>query len=384
MGHLKQMVTSRPGRNFTPMGGRNPSSGSTQAKQGQSGPSQKSQGEQQVRGGRLVSVASEGTQETKTPTLKLAVLKPGSEGANKPGSEGAREPKLSIFEKIFMAHFEGELPLGERLPPGVLKFIMKSEKGWTLFFQKFAPFMLQKNGNLAQVASFIFRGMMQSEGGKGVAYLIVDLMFQNGKVEKFVRLQMQGNEAMLQLLQQASPGKGFDRATLAKLLGQDQQFAYMALSHKVVNTKAMNANASEIAKAYQTPEAMAQAALREGMRDVSKGIALAARTEQAVAERLDINLKGLRGLDPSKEDSGKEGAAGLAGGLFGKKRKEGLFGGMFGGANGNPYGFVPWFQQFFYFRKQTGKPRWWVPLLYFTTVSAAGLFGFYVYKFLLQ
>ncbi len=327
-------------------------------------------GTQIVRGGRLVATTTEAS-----PVQSQRTEVEGHE--------------LSLFEKIFLARFGAGLPFGEELLPGMLKFLSKTEKIWLQFFQKFLPFTFEKQVNPAEIASVIFRGLLQGKNagpkGETIAYLIADLKMLSGKMEKFVRVRIQGDEAVLRSLQETAPGKILDPATVAEWIGKEPP-VFLALSYKVVNPEALKNNPSELALAYQTPEAMVEAGIREGTRNVTQGIALSARTEQAMAERLDINLAALRGLDRSS----KEGEAktvpppsGFAG-LFWKKKKRGAFGSMFEGGEGSPPTFVPWYQWMLRTQKVKGKPRWWVPLLYFTAVSVGGLFLVYVLKFLLQ
>jgi hypothetical protein len=296
-------------------------------------------------------------------------------GASPPEAAAAAKvaEALTLFEKIFLARFEGGLPLGEKLDPGQFKFLPKTDEEWAAFFQKFLPFALQKTVNVADLEALIFRGLLKN-------IMISDLKFLDGKTDKFARLEIHGTE-ILKRLASMMPGELLARALVAEWMG-GPEFAYLALSHKVVNPEAMEKGASPIAEAYQSPGEMKEAAIREGAREATRGIALDARTEQLIVERLD--LKSVRGETALDSRSGKveKGDEGL-GGLFFKKRRRGLFGGWEAGGEAGP-AFVPWYQLIFRPKKYKGKPRWWVPLIYFVTVSALGLSAFYVFKFLLQ
>ena len=275
--------------------------------------------------------------------FKLGVMKGQHQQA-----EGG--PELALFEKIFMAHFEGGIPIGEELEKGRFNFLAKSEKGWVEFFQKFVAFTMERKGNLNNVQALVVRGILKP-------MLVSDLKFTDGKTDKFVRLLIQNPQVMAKIASMA-PGEVISHDLLmqwAEAFG-GLEFAYQALSHRVVNPEAVKDSQSPVAEAYQTPEQMKGAAIREGVRDDTQGIALSARTEQAVAERLNFNL-GLIRRDV---------------GLFLKKKK-----GEFSG--GEPV-FVPWYQHITRPQRFKGKVRWWVPLLYFAGVSAA-IFGLiYVFR----
>lgn len=296
---------------------------------------------------------------------------------------------LSLFEKIFMAHFEGGIPVGERLENGQFRFLAKSEKGWVEFFQKFLAFTMDRKGNLNNVQALVVRGLLKT-------VLVSDLKFADGKTDKFVRLLIHNPEVMQKIASMA-PGEVISHDLLmqwAEAFG-GPEFIYQALSHRVVNPEAAGgalaaqASQSQIAQAYRTPEEMKAAAIREGVRDATQGIALSARTEQAVAERLDIRLDRLaasRGTalagarEGSQDPDAMKGAAAQLGGLFLKKRKRGMFDWL----NGDPTGggvFVPWYQHIFRTQKVKGKPRWWVPLVYFVAVSAACFGLLYLFRY---
>ena len=311
--------------------------------------------------------------------VREAVLKAGKAGAKGEAPEAKKEG-LTLLEKIFLAHFEEGAPLGEILAQGKFKFLPKPEKSWKEFFQRFLPFTLEKKANVSDLEAIIYRGLLQNT-------LISDLKFLSGKTDKFTRLQIQGSQ-ILQKLASLMPGDVVAQALIAELaeLIGGPEFAYLALSHKVVNPEMVDKGQSPIAEAYQSPEQMKQAAIKEGVREASQGIALDARTEQLIAERLDLDLKAVRGdttIDASKKEAVPGGVGEKLGGLLFKKRRKGLFGGWETGGDAGPV-FVPWYQLIFRPKKYKGKPRWWVPLIYFVTASSLALAAFYVFKFLLQ
>jgi hypothetical protein len=62
-------------------------------------------------------------------------------------------------------------------------------------------------------------------------------------------------------------------AQIAEKLG-GEEFSYLSLSHKVVNPEMGSTTKNPLAEAYKSPEQMKEAAIREGTREVSQGIAL--------------------------------------------------------------------------------------------------------------
>ncbi len=296
------------------------------------------------------------------------------------GGKGGEE--LTLFEKVFLARFGEAVILGEKLEKGQFRFLVKTEKAWGEFFQRFLAFTEQKTAKTAEVESLVYRGLLNSS-------LISDLKFLSGRIEKFARLQIQSSQ-VLQKLASLVPGDVVAQAMLASFLG-GPEFAYLALSHRIVNPEAAREGEGTLVEAYKSPEQMKGEAIREGVRDVRQGIALSARTEQLIAKQLDLDVRPAR-LDVTSDrktgpapvgEGTKEGFA--ASGIFGKRRKKGgLFGGLFeqGGETGS--GFVPWYQLLFRPKKITGKVRWWVPLLYVAATSAAVFFAFYVFRYLMQ
>ncbi len=356
--------------------------------------------DQKIDAGRVLRTAAEGVlprerlDRYSTPKLVLDVLRHLKAALSlkvDPRTELAEKKELSLFEKVFLARFDGKLEIGEKLEQGTFKFLGKTEKAWAEFFQKFLPFTLQKKGKVTELEGLVFRGLLKPAGEKkdGEKGMVVsDLLFVNGKSDKFARLEIQ-SRPLLEKLASLMPGDLLAQAIVAEWIG-GPEFAYLALSHKIVQPEVEKGTQNPLVESYRTPEQMKEAAIREGVREISQGIALSARTEQLIAERLDIDLKPPRGegaLDLRTREVEQRGESGIRFGaiFFGKKRKKGLFGGMFEeGAGSTEPVFVPWYQQIFRPRKLSGKPKWYVPLIYFVSASAAVLFTFYVFRFLLQ
>lgn len=278
------------------------------------------------------------------------------------------------FERLLLDRLEGRTEPAQRLEAGQSKFLEKTEKAWIEFFQKFVAFTLTKTAQIGDLEAMIYRGLMKGAGEEPKGTLVSDLKFTDGKTDKFARLEVQGS-TILEQLASRMPGDLLARALVAEWIG-GPEFAYLALSHKVVNPDWKRGEKEGLlASAYRSPDETKGEKIREGSSQVSQGIALDARTEQLIAERLELNL----GADLRTAGSGR-----IGGLLTGGKRRKGLFGGMFGESYDAGPVFVPWYQQVFHPRKFRGKVKWYVPLLYFVAVSAAGLFALYLFKFLMQ
>lgn len=398
---MGSLITLRPGR-LAEMGamreGAGSPSGSTEGARRDT-----PEGMHVMRHGRMILVGEgasadearrgEGASEARRASDTVGRLSTQSHGTITISTE-----ELNLFEKIFLAHFQGNIPLGDALAKGQFKFLPKSEQAWMEFFKTFLAFTMLKEGNVGDVQSLIFRGLMTPQGtltpeaktllAQAKAVLVSDLKFENGATDKFARLAVM-SEPMLHALSKMAPGDVMSHELLAQLASQmpsaaGEGFSYLSLSHKVVNPDMIQAAPSAIAEAYQSPEKMKEKAIREGVREVTSGIALSAKTEQMIAERLDINLRPTQAdvIAPGRPGAEKAGVASTGlGGLFGKKKKKGGFWGA--GAeegDGSPI-FVPWYQHVFGRQKFKGKPRWWVPLLYFVATSAAAFGLIYVFRY---
>lgn len=347
-----------------------------------------------IRDGRMIALPSRGTEEASRAGAAHPAQAAQNAAQLREVLSSLTKEELSLFEKMFMAHFEGGIPIGEKLAAGQFKFLSKSEKAWVEFFQKFLPFTLEKNVKTGDIEMLVFRGLFkdtpQQQAAKGekapVIFLVSDMKFLDGKTDKFARLQIPGQE-LLKTMSEQQPGKVLGKEMLARIaegLG-GEEFSYLSLSHRIVNPDMVDKTKNPIAEAYRTPEQMKDAAIREGTRDVRQGIALAARTEQLIAEKLDINLKAqTRGDLGAVERRGGEGQGmpGVdLGGLFlGKKKKKGMGTGAGYDEAGGQSPYVPWWLAPMQPKKFKGKPRWWVPFLYFLGASALALAAVYVVR----
>ncbi|MBI2082768.1 MAG: hypothetical protein HYT76_04280 [Deltaproteobacteria bacterium] len=316
------------------------------------------------------------------------------------------EKALVAFLKVFYSWFakgEGEAKKQEfALPPGQERYAKKEEKAWVDFGKRFLPFVMGKKTDWKNVEKAVYRGMVQNppeflvsrssqreRAEKVLAILFSDLKFMNGKSEKFAQLLVTNPlqySQMLQRLSSLQPGDPLAKAVLAEWFG-GSELSFLVLSHRVVQP--------DLAKAFKSAlTESVEARSVEGLYqpEVTKGIALSARTEEIVARELDLKLRPTaqegvtdegRGVLGSGQTPsvGEEAAKTIFG--FRKKRKRG---GM-GGADIDEIlipGFVPWYELVFKPRKWKGRPRWWVPLLYLIAASTIGLGSVYVFKFLLQ
>lgn len=297
--------------------------------------------------------------------------------------KGAPAEDLTLFEKIVLARFEEGMVLGEKLEKGEARFLKKTEQGWTEFFQRFLPFTLERRAHVADLKSLIYRGLLKEAGQRPEqGTLVSDLKFLSGKLDKFARLQVQGSR-ILEEISRKMPGDELAQAMIAELAG-GTELVYKALSHRIVNPEAARDLAGAAAASYKSPEKEKEAAIREGTRDESLGIALSARTEQLIAERLDLNLRPVRAeTDRDTRSRGAEERGGTVLGVPSGKKKRGFFSGLFDEGEASGGVFVPWYEQVLRPRKFPGKVRWWVLLIYFTALATAGLAAVYVVKFLL-
>ncbi len=307
---------------------------------------------------------------------ELAARQTKQQGGVQQKAGQQEKAELTAFEKVFVAHFDGGEKLGQALPQGKFRFLGKTENEWKGFFQRFLPFTASKKVPASELEAMIYRGVLNED-----ALLISDLKFVNGKTDKFARLEIQGSE-LLQTLSQTLPGDVLAQAVIAEIVG-GPELAYLTLSHRVVNPEAVKGNS--IAEAYQSPKERKSQLIREGTKQTTQGMALSAKTEQLMAERLDIKLT----RPESRQDSPALAGSTITQRAKGKRRG---FLGLFSWGSedvkdtsidkGSYFGFNLPAQ----LKRQRfpGKVKWFVPLLYFVGFSAAALFAFYIFKFLLQ
>jgi hypothetical protein len=354
-----------------------------------------------IRDGRMIALPGRGEEASRsagTSESARTVLHHAEAAAHLKAALGGALSKeeMNLFERLFMAHFEGGIPIGEKLEAGQFKFLAKSEKAWMEFFKKFAPFTFEKKANLGDVQLLVFRGLVKDmpKGAQGEAsktpllFLVSDMKFADGKTDKFARLLLQG-QGLAQTMSERQPGEVLGKALLAQIASSlgGEEFSYLSLSHRVVNPDMPEVLKNPIAEAYRSPEQMKQQAIREGTKDFSLGIALPARTEQLIAEKLDINLKPqARGDLGDLGGVGRRGVEGrasadiqLGGGWLGGRRKKGR--GEEGDESSDQTPYVPWWLAVTRPKQFKGKPRWWVPFLYFLAASSLALAAVYAFRY---
>ncbi len=316
---------------------------------------------------------SEKTAETPTPeslaesqpgakdefSLKILnkVLKTIEQMLARPEGEGPKE--ITLFEKVFLARFQDQAPLGEELPKGEARFLAKPEGKWVEFFQKFLPFTVERRGRATDLEALVYRGLLK---GASEAQVVSDLRFVSGKTEKFARLGVP-DTVVMDSLAQLTPGDRMAPETLvgiAKPGEGEGEFAYLAISHRIENPSAAKL-ASNPATESNRQAGLDYQGLEGGRFRETQGIALSARTEQLMAERLAIHPRGV----PTGPRMGRKRAG----------SSEGDF------AEGGTV-FVPWFERALGFKKHSGKPRWWVPLLYFGLIASLVFIAFAVVRML--
>lgn len=208
--------------------------------------------------------------------------------------------ELSLFEKVFLAHFESGAVVGNALPPGLEKFLKKGVQEWSGFFNNLTPFTQKKILPMAEIQTLLFRGVIQtSKEGKNLTWLVADIQLpaQKGRLqptwEKFARILVSGESAAesallqktLSLLQK-NPGEALPLSEFAELLPQKNGgLECETLSYKIVDSNAITAENKVIAESYQSPEQVRMASMREGTRQSTPGIALDARTEALMASQ---------------------------------------------------------------------------------------------------
>lgn len=318
----------------------------------------------------------------------LARLAPPEKGAT---STLAKQPHP--FEQFFIARFQGGRAWVSQLAEGIVRFGQKSPETWGKFFQEAAPLTLTKKGNVEEIKNFRYRGFYSEAGVvKGAERAVVkrvllvgDLQLQNAmQVEKFARIPVEGMGQFQQLLVRLAsilPGDLLSHPLLMEWLLGRTEFSYLLLSHKVVDP-----NLAREVNSPMVQAAMARAGeelMRYG-REATRGIALSAKTEERVAQQLNLKLRpvssGESQLDSRSLSGG--GTTGIAmkglSTLRGRKRSRS------GEEAELVPGFVPWYQLFSQQRKWKGRMKWYVVLSYFVAASAFGLFIVYLLKFLLR
>ncbi|MBI4373471.1 MAG: hypothetical protein HY542_01205 [Deltaproteobacteria bacterium] len=344
--------------------------------------------------------------------LQKGLLSP-SEAASSSKMPPVVEKAFVAFLKVFYSWFakgEGETKKQDAsLPPDQARYAKKEEKAWADLLKKTVPFTLSRKTDWKGIEAAVFRGVVRNppevasrnaaqtatREGAQKEVVVSDLIFANGKMEKFARIPIAAlaNPAVaarvLAHLESMLPGEKISKALLMEWFGAGGELSFLALSHKVVRpelAKAFKSALTESAEGRSEEAAMAYG------REASQGIALSARTEEMVARQLDINLRPTNVSGVGEGDN--QNSSGVAGGtgpaelshktLFGLRK-----GRRRGGASDEGEilipGFVPWYELVFKPYNWKGKKvRWWVPLLYLVAASTVGLGSVYVFKFLLQ
>ncbi|QQR79986.1 MAG: hypothetical protein IPJ69_11675 [Deltaproteobacteria bacterium] len=280
------------------------------------------------RGGRAADVASRSSPSSHADSLDSMILKDGklvSTKGSKSDSPTIRHSKdiskqeLSAFEKVFLAHFESGAAIGEKLPPGIQKFLKKGTQEWVGFFNHLAPFAMKKSVKAGDIQSVIFRGVLEEVvDGKKQIFLISDVTLpaQPGRlqktVEKFVRIALpEQQDILLQLLNELSQKNSGDAlptefTNLLAKLGSEGLFSYEALSHRIMDASAVTNENKFLAETYQSPDQVRLSSMREGTRQSTQGIALDARTEALmVSQHLPGSLSmSPKTLGPMKKKNG--------------------------------------------------------------------------------
>ena len=231
------------------------------------------------------------------------------------------EKLLSAFERAIVARFEEGAAAPGDMPAGHKQFLQKTAAVWKDFFLRFLHRTVKKEVDLAALDSHLwFRGLLQKKSAPNVGVLIADLVFQDGQLEKFARMEV----PLAQWLQ-ALPGQQPGAQLASQLLKQhadQQQLQYFAI---------------------ETPhEAIA------GARSETAGIFTSLKREAEIAERLRFTrgkstapLGGFAGRAASSDDDEI------------KNR------------------FVPWWR--IDREERAGLPRWFVPVAIGTIVAAMAM-----------
>ncbi len=337
-------------------------------------------------------------------------LKKTLDEKGKPFAKSGSEKGLSLFEKVFLARYEGGLSMGEQtLPEGKQSFAMKTEEQQQKFFLKTSPLAQEKKSKLAEIKAAVFRGLFNFVTKDGqklqklpanlqeqlllAGTLVSDLTLANGRVEKFARMELKG-QTLLQQLATLLPGDAIGQTLLAEMAG-GADLTYLSLSHQIVRPELLLAVSQELGMTveqlrFELGEAMANGddkGVAEAMRRIGQGMALSSRAEQMASQALDLNWRTavqpkdarpeIIALVDRREASAGSGLAGFLG-LFGKKRRR-----TAGYDTEIVPGFVPWYRLVMNQRNWKQHPKWFVILTYFVCFSTVGFLLYYLINSLL-
>ncbi len=355
-----------------------------------------------MREGRMVALPekSENAGHSQAQTSSSPSVRP--QARLSPSAAGNQD--LSSFEKSFLAHFEGGALLGEKLPPGLQRFLKKAIQEWKALFAHLAPFETKKSAKASDLQAVIFRGLVEAEGGQGAPLLIADLKLPAapGRLqptwEKLVRLALsstggsiEAQNSLFTAFTGMNPGEALPEALVRELIAfLGSEISYTALSHRVTDPQAVNDQNRAIVESYQSPEQVLENALREGSRRATPGIALDARTERLMAETLDFPRFSESRIEGGAEDKGivserpdasvptdprsPESTRTAKGSSSKRKNLWGKFPNQESGDPSFPL-LLPWLQKS---NPQSfrGRPRWYIAFSY-GIIGLAAVIGFY-------
>ncbi|MFH1654365.1 MAG: hypothetical protein ABIE74_09990 [Pseudomonadota bacterium] len=137
-------------------------------------------------------------------------------------AKAGMDEMLSKFEKLILACFEQGKTIGKKSADGLPHFNAKDLAQWREFFSNFSA--EKRKILLEQVRNFLFRGVVEREGGKN-PLLISDMMLQSGRMEKYIRLPVMME--LLGKLKAMHPGEKFGKELLK--LAEGDELIYLAL-----------------------------------------------------------------------------------------------------------------------------------------------------------
>lgn len=132
---------------------------------------------------------------------------------------------LSAFERMVVERFENGKQIAQQSADGQAHFKGKTEAQWKQFFKNFLSRTIAKKAFLNDIKHFLMRGVV-AKGAKGV--FIGDMMFNSGRVEKFVRFSILA-EALAKF-RAMMPGDKVTAEMLAKLTGEELMYLALAAS----------------------------------------------------------------------------------------------------------------------------------------------------------
>ncbi|MBU4484314.1 hypothetical protein KKA47_02705 [bacterium] len=118
---------------------------------------------------------------------------------------------LTAFEKLLVARFEKGIQIIKKLVGKNPIFNKKTEKQWKHFFRRFRSRTINKKIPAGEIKKFIFRALIELPKDKKGKLLVADMVHKSGKVEKFVRFNLQLQlEESLNKFEKLDPGGFFE------------------------------------------------------------------------------------------------------------------------------------------------------------------------------